>query len=291
MRSTRPKRVALARLLCVWMLISAPVGAEDAVVDFRSFSPEAMQTEPQPLLGVVYPRGRYLLAFEVSGVVAETLIKEGSQVAAGDTLVALEQRLQALQLKRLNLDWKDTTALDAKRRQLAMLDQRYQARKQLFDATGSISRDELSQLELQRLMLASEVGQLEMVEKQQAIDAQIGAGQLALRTLKAPVAGVISQIVVKPGEWAEAGDPVVELIDSELNFVRLTLRSLELVHLALGMAATVEIEGVRYDGRVSYIAPVADPASGQVEIQVEFANPDLAVRPGLSARVSFPSRP
>ncbi|MRH79114.1 efflux RND transporter periplasmic adaptor subunit [Spiribacter sp. C176] len=267
---------------------SLALAQEDPAEDFRNFSPEQIvAVEPEALVGVVYPRGRYLLALEVSGVVAEAPVDEGERVEAGQPLLVLQQEIQDLELERLELDWRDNSALTAARSRLALIEERLESLEMLFADTGSVSRDELRNLELQRLSAAAEVDQLVLTKSQQQLDYEIGLGRLAQRTLTAPVAGTISQVTSKPGEWVQAGDPAVELIDSGVNFVRLNLRSRQAVNLTQGMSAIVEVEGQRYDGRVSFISPIADPASGRVEVKVEFDNPDFLIRPGLSARVQL----
>lgn len=267
---------------------SLALAQEDPAEDFRNFSPEQIvAVEPEALVGVVYPRGRYLLALEVSGVVAEAPVDEGERVEAGQPLLVLQQEIQDLELERLELDWRDNSALTAARSRLALIEERLESLEMLFADTGSVSRDELRNLELQRLSAAAEVDQLVLTKSQQQLDYEIGLGRLAQRTLTAPVAGTISQVTSKPGEWVQAGDPAVELIDSGVNFVRLNLRSRQAVNLTQGMSATVEVEGQRYDGRISFISPIADPASGRVEVKVEFDNPDFLIRPGLSARVQL----
>ena len=258
------------------------------VEDFRDFSPEQISVaQPDALVGVVYPRGRYLLAFEVSGVVAEVPVEEGARVEVGQPLLVLQQDIQDLELERLELDWRNESALTVARSRLALIEERLESLEMLFADTGSVSRDELRNLELQRLSASAEVEQLELAESQQRLDYEIGMGRLAQRTLLAPVAGTVSQVTSKPGEWVQAGDPAVELIDSGVNFVRLNLSSAQAVRLSRGMSALVEVEGQIYDGRVSFISPIADPASGRVEVKVEFDNPDFLIRPGLSARVQL----
>lgn len=283
------KRIGLVVLIGASVGIALPAVAQpDSAEDFRQFSPEQLaDSQGAALVGVVHPRGRYLLAFEVSGVVGQVPVVEGERVEAGDAVLVLQQEIQDLELERLVLDWRDNTALEAARSRLALIQERLESLEMLFAETGSVSRDELRNLELQRLSAAAEVDQLQLNKEQQRLDYEIGVGRLAQRTLRAPVAGIISQVAAKPGEWVQAGDPAVELIDSAVNFVRLNLRSQQAIALEQGIPARVEVEGQVYLGRVSFISPVADPASGRVEVKVEFDNLDYRVRPGLSARVQL----
>jgi multidrug efflux pump subunit AcrA (membrane-fusion protein) len=59
--------------------------------------------------------------------------------------------------------------------------------------------------------------------------------------------------------------------------------------LQTNQAVHMEIETgaapVATDGRVSFLSPIADPASGLVKIKVLFSNADGKVRPGLAGTI------
>ena len=42
-------------------------------------------------------------------------------------------------------------------------------------------------------------------------------------------------------------------------------------------------------GKVTFISPVADPASGLVEVRITFMNALLAVKPGIKGSIEVPS--
>jgi multidrug efflux pump subunit AcrA (membrane-fusion protein) len=41
-------------------------------------------------------------------------------------------------------------------------------------------------------------------------------------------------------------------------------------------------------GRISFVSPVADPASGLVEVRVSFPNSQLLVKPGIRGSIELP---
>lgn len=268
--------------------------AIEARRDFRAFSPDApdalrtggnsMQGNEE-IVAVVYPRHRFLLSLSVSGVVAKVPVTEGDFVEANDLLIALEQDLERLELQRLELMLKETEILQASAERLALIGEQARLARQLYEESRSISRDELNALEMQHIMLKAEHVSLRLQKEREALDFAIGQGSLDKRNLRAPHPGFITRITVKPGEWAQAGDPIVELVDSTESFIRFSLPNQRAQSLLLNDPISFEVEGVRAEGYISFISPVADPASGLVEVQVSFDNTEGRIRPGLSARV------
>lgn len=269
-------------------LLSSWTFASDAPQDFRAFSPDAdVMVASSGASGVVHPQGRYQLALEASGVVAEVLVSDGAWVDAGSVLLQLEQDIQAKELARLELVWRDRSALASAQARLDFVNERLAIAQDLLASLGSISADEVRNLELQQRTLGAEIDQLEVQKNREQLDFEVGQARLQQRTLVAPVSGFVRVVTVKPGEWVQAGDPVVELIDSAENYVRVNVRPSQLDGLTLNMPVMVSAEGQQFPGQISFISPVADPASGRVEVRVRFANPEYRLRPGVRAQVDL----
>jgi RND family efflux transporter MFP subunit len=265
--------------------------------DFRAFSPDAsnngaepisaLQTTGEEILAVIYPRQQLLLALSVSGVVAEVPVTEGDFVTAGDLLIALEQDLERLELQRIELVLRDREIVQAAEERLTLVAEQLRLGRELYDESRSISRDELNALEMQHNLLKAELATLHLQKEREALDFAIGEGSLEKRNLRAPHTGFVTRIVVKPGEWAQAGEPIAEIVDSTESFIRFSLPNQRAQLLAIDDVVDFTVEGINAQGHISFISPVADPASGRVEIKVSFDNADGRIRPGLSARVSL----
>ncbi|WP_027389210.1 efflux RND transporter periplasmic adaptor subunit [Chrysiogenes arsenatis] len=259
--------------------------------DFRSFSPEVSPHETvaisDAMVGVVYPRERYLLAMAVSGVVSEVKIAEGAYVDQGTPLLVLEQHIEQLELSRLETLMRDKSALDGARARLLLQVEQVKSALELYHESRSISLDELNQMIINRVTTESEVALLELEEKKQDYDYKIGRQVLAQRTLLAPSKGFITQIRLKKGEWAQAGEPIIELVDTSYIYIRISIPSAIAAKLTIGQKVDFAVESTRAQGAISFLSPVADPASGLVEVKVEYRNVDNRFRPGLKARVQL----
>ncbi len=108
----------------------------------------------------------------------------------------------------------------------------------------------------------------------------------------APFNGIVDQVVCEPGQICTDNQPVMRLVDISSLYIDVPIKTDETLRLKLksGFPAYVllDIPGppVVRQGRVLYVAPAADAASGTRRVRVEVPNPDL-LPPGTSASVRF----
>jgi RND family efflux transporter MFP subunit len=258
--------------------------------DFRNFDPNAVQADPSKdtaFVGIVYPRQRFLLAFASSGLVGSVPVKEGEQVRAGAPVMVLEQSSEQLELQRLELLLKDNSALLAARSRLELHDRQLKTAEALYAKTQSISLDELTALRMRLVDLQTELSLREVEKARQGLDLGIARSELEKRTIRAPANGYVVELKLKRGEWAQAGDPVVDLVDVSRIVIRLSVAPARARTIKQGARAKFETEGQAGSGVVAFVSPVSDPASGLVEVRIEAENPQFKFRPGVQARVDF----
>ena len=78
----------------------------------------------------------------------------------------------------------------------------------------------------------------------------------------------------------------------DIGVVRLVANIVEkdIRRITQDLPATVEVDaypGEKFTGRVAHIAPVLDPATRTGQIEVDIANSDFRLKPGMYAKVSF----
>jgi HlyD family secretion protein len=97
------------------------------------------------------------------------------------------------------------------------------------------------------------------VEAAQAALAQ-AKWRLAQRSVVAPAAGVIADVLARPGETLAAGSPVVSLLPPENIFVRFFVPEPELARLRVGDHVSLACDGCAQGmiGTVSFISPQAE---------------------------------
>ena len=113
---------------------------------------------------------------------------------------------------------------------------------------------------------------------------------LANTIIVSPVNGFVSKRDVDPGAFVSQNAPIVDVVD--ISRVRLVVNVVErdLKELQAGDGARVEVDaypGETFQGRIARVAPVLDPATRTAPIEIEIANPDFRLKPGMYARVGI----
>ena len=103
------------------------------------------------------------------------------------------------------------------------------------------------------------VAQASAVEAADAALAQ-ARWRLAQRSVLSPVAGVVADVLARPGETLQAGAPVVSLLPPENIFVRFFVPEPSLAHVHLGDTVALTCDDCPSDltGAVSFLSPQAE---------------------------------
>ena len=239
----------------------------------------------QEYTGVVHPLRDLTLSLGVGGVIAEVPVKAGQQVKQGQTLLVLQDRLQRIEAQRRKLIWEDHSELDAVSERLKILEALYKEDQVLYQQAGSISRDDLDKLRLELIAARGRDQQLKAEKGRQKLEYEAAQQEREMRRLSAPVAGTVTWSEMDVGEWAKPGEPLLRLVDDSTCVLRVSVPEAAVATLKPGTALPVYAGSERLDGEVTFIAPVADAASGLVEVKVSFANPRKRVRSGIKASI------
>ena len=99
---------------------------------------------------------------------------------------------------------------------------------------------------------------------------------------------MVTDLPLYPGETAQAGAPVVTIMDVTRVIARTHVPQSEAAELTVGNEANlIGPAGVPIAGKVTLINAALDAASSTVEVWVEAENADGTLRPGSSIRVEM----
>jgi HlyD family secretion protein len=116
---------------------------------------------------------------------------------------------------------------------------------------------------------------------------------LSKAQLAAPFDGAVSAVYLHPGEWAAAGAPVIELLNTTHWRVETrNIGELNIGRVEVGQEAIVRVMAFRGEtlhGRVVAISPIAVVQQGDTTytVMVELEPTDLNLRPGMNAEVEI----
>jgi RND family efflux transporter MFP subunit len=254
--STRPPRRLAPTPVAFWATIAAAI--------FIQASPPTRAAETISCNGVTEPVFDVALSLPVPGIITAQKFKEGDVVQTNDVILELDNRLEELDLDRRRLVMENRKA-------------DWEGTKTVFDKTGSISRDELLRKEADYKVAIAEY--------------EISAEQLRRRHLLAPRSGVITELNLRVGEACTAYQPVVRVVDTRQCYFISNLEAKSATHLKTGQTVALEIEDenapIKVRGKIVFVSPVVDSASGLQKIKVVFDNTDGKVRPGLAGKMRF----
>lgn len=116
--------------------------------------------------------------------------------------------------------------------------------------------------------------------------------QAALCQVRAPFAGRVARIHVKPHQSVTAGQPLIDIVSDAPPKLRLNVPSKWLAWLTRGREFMVTIDETyrNYKARVSAINARVDAASQSVELEATVTNPGPELLPGMSGTANFDLR-
>ncbi|HWC60266.1 MAG TPA: efflux RND transporter periplasmic adaptor subunit [Verrucomicrobiae bacterium] len=210
--------------------------------------------------GITEPFMDVELGASVAGIIHSEMFKEGDTVKKGDVIVELDKRLEELEVERRK----------------AVMDQNkmtYDSTRTLAQNTKSVSKEELAKKEAEYNVSVAEYG--------------IAVEQLAHRQIVAPFAGAITEIQLHPGAACAPYQSIVRLVDTTRCYFTGQIEGKSASNLRLDQPVKIELEGgAVVTGKISFLSPVVDPASGLAKVKALFDNADGKIRPGLAAKLT-----
>lgn len=194
-----------------------------------------------------------------SGVLMELKAEAGDMVERGDVLAQVDADRHRLEVEQA-------------RAQLRRLESDYERMKELH-ARELVSSDQFEQVrsEYESQRASFEMAQLE----------------LSYTEIKAPIAGVISDRLVKEGNWIQDQQPLFEIADLRSLEAVLDVPERQLSLLSPGFPVKVRTDalpGRTFEGRVKRISPVVNPDTGTFDVTVDVPNEDGTLKAGLFVR-------
>ena len=274
--------------------------------------------------GTTRPAKQVALRAQISGEVVDLAVDVGDAVERNKVLARLDGDLQATNVTQAQAELAarraetaqaevsisdaqsavvqaqatlDQARIDAQRlRQLAnqgaIAQQQAEAAELAVTNGQQALRSAQAQVAAQRQAVASAANQM---DAQRAVVAQTQK-QLSYADLRSPLTGVVLSRQVDTGDFVESGATLLELGDLSTLEVTVQISELDIARLSVGQPAQVKLDAFpdsdAIAGQIARIAPVADPTSRLIPVQVTIPNPDERVGSGLLARVQFtPSQP
>jgi RND family efflux transporter MFP subunit len=102
-----------------------------------------------------------------------------------------------------------------------------------------------------------------------------------------PIAGVVADRAVYPGEMPQNGAPLVSIVDTSSVVARANIPVKEASAIQVGRPATITGADGDIAGKVTVVSPAVDPNTTTVEVWVQAPNPGEKLKPGGTVHVSI----
>jgi len=251
-----------------------PVPVAVAVVGKRAIDQEL------PLSGSVLARRRSELSSEVDALVAEVPIEEGDVVKRGAVLIRLDATLAELEALTA------AAALEEAR-------SRYQeAVRQRDEAARLINKKYVAETDYKAKI--SEADTASAVIHRLDAEYRRQTELVNRHVIRAPFAGVVAKKQVEAGEWAEAGSPLLELVEIARLLVDVPVPQRFFARIHRDSPVRLRFDALperQFDATVTFKIPVGHPAARTFPVRIEIDNSDRLIAPGMSARVVFLLKP
>ena len=253
--------------------------------------------------GQVQPRTKVDVAADISGRIVRLAVKEGQMVRRGDFLLQIDPEQYEAAVQRAE------AALSSARAQAAQARANFLQAKRTYDRNVEIRSTNtqlVSDAELEQSRTTMEVNQalLEASDfnvEQSNASVRDAKNSLGKTTIRAPMSGRITRLVVEQGETAVPGtfnkDAATLLTISDMGVLETIVKvdETDVARIAVGDSAVVQIDAfpdTTFIGKVVEIShsSVRGASTGATteqavdyEVRIQLANPPRETRPDFSA--------
>lgn len=228
------------------------------------------------------------LGAEVPGVIDQIMVHRGEQVSAGEKVAELRDHLQRVELQLAEAAAADTTTLRARQAKLAYANRKL-ARNAGLVRGNMISANEMDQMRTERDVAADEVAAAIEAHKLAELQVAKARVELAMRTIRSPVTGVVTERNLAPGDLVR-DQPILVVQQIDPLHVEITLPMGMMGKVVKGTPAHIVVESPgepTITAPVSMTDPVVDAASNTFIARVVLSNPHQAIPAGSKCRARF----
>lgn len=257
------------------------------------------------------------VAAQTGGQILRLAKDEGDAVAAGDTLAVIDVEKLALQRRQMLATIDEITAsrrpaaetvkqaaenlenTEKTYRRVEALSKEGSATEQQHDDVSTKYRVARSQLESAKAQVATLDAREETVRASIALlDRQIRDGAVV-----SPLAGVVAEKYVEPGEMVGVGSGIFKIADTQKFWIKVYVSEKDLGLFAVGGAAEVRVDAHAEPlaGAVAWVSPTAEFTPKNVEtkdaraelvyaVKITIKNPPGVLKIGMPAEVHIPSK-
>ena len=267
-------------------------GRPPMLVDTAQVEPHQFETTLE-VLGELKPQAEVDVMSRISGRLQQVLVDRGEPVQVGQLLAVVDD----VDLRQQIIRSEAATAVaragvnreEATYRNLLLQVKRFQD----LHEEALISTQELEDVE-SRLFVAEAQRELAKAQVQQAEASlrELGIQQEQTR-IYSPLNGFVGTRYLDPGALVSSSVSILSVlnVDRVKTIVPVVESAFQRVRIGLPAEIVVDAYPDRiYEGTVTRITPFLNPETRSADVEIEIANPDNSLKPGMFARVKIDAK-
>ena len=260
---------------------------------------------------------------KMSGKVEEVYVKQGDTVKEDQVIIKLDDRDAASSLRQAQAGYESAlnNLLQAKERQgsgVIQAESQFNQAKLAFEQaktnlertrelyeSEAVTKSQLEQAEaaytqaenslrvaqdaLDKAGSTANVGALESAVEQAKVGVEQAQRAVAETKIKAPIAGKVAAINVAKGDMATPQSPVGQMVSTEGMIIQLNITETSLKLFSEGKELEVTVPSINqtYKGKVTFVAPAANPQTLSFPVEISVENPKEQMKSGMLVEVKI----
>ncbi len=262
----------LACLFSLFVAVSAHANTPVTVTPIQ----ETVVGEELALVGTVISKRSSRISPLVEGLIESVYVEEGQEVAAGDRLFRLDDRLAEIAVARAEAEVQEATArLSDVRRQFEEAASLWPKRA-IPETAYESARIEVEASEAALLRLNAELEQQQELYRRHLVTA--------------PFAGVIVTKFAEVGQWIRPDSPIFELTEIDTLRIEIPVPQQHYPLVQPGQRSDIRFDAIpaeTFRAEVTSKIPFGRDQVRTFPVWIDFDNRARKVAPGMSARVSL----
>lgn len=239
------------------------------------------------LEGYAEPYRSINVASDETGTIDEVLVREGQSVTAGQPLVRLNSDVHNALLAIAAQNMEAEGRLDAAQADLQMRRDRLEKLRALR-AEGHARQEEVDRASAEVAVAEANVRSAQEDLVTRRLEHEKIKMQIARRTVRAPMAGIVTTLHKDQGEFVAPNSPdVLALVQIDELLANFTLMGPQAENLRIDQEMNISFlaSDAETRGTVEFISPITDAESGTVLVKVRVANPHGRFRSGERCKI------
>jgi RND family efflux transporter MFP subunit len=224
----------------------------------------------------------------VAGLIERVYAERGDIVRSGQTLIQLQAQVERANLSLAVSRSKVQGEVSAAEQSSDFAAREHQRASELAQR-NFVSQNYVDKAATEAQVAGSRVTQAKERKTLASQELEVAQAQLAQRTIKSPINGVITDRFMAAGEYVD-GKPMLRIAQVDPLRVEVVVPASVYGQVRTGMQAAVvpEFSGAKQKvATVSVVDKVVDPASNTFRVRLELPNPQNEIPPGLRCKVDL----